>query len=161
MSLVRRNTNDSSKSTVEKSYSNILTPYAYRYLEEEIRKVKRIAILKQIDHQTYLVYVGGHWLFLTAHICPYWFMKQMGLPCQHIFKLRSYLYLSFIDAELVNERWTVEYYKTLSHTRFSPPQANDKCSNVNVPLSEAPPETKKATLTQVQKYHNKSVSVHW
>ena len=38
MSLVTRSTNDSSKSTVEKSYSNILTQYAYRYIEEEMGK---------------------------------------------------------------------------------------------------------------------------
>ena len=38
MSLVTRSSNDSSKSTVEKSYSNILTQYAYRYIEEEMGK---------------------------------------------------------------------------------------------------------------------------
>lgn len=38
MSLVTRSNNDLSKSTVEKSYSNILTQYAYRYIEEEMGK---------------------------------------------------------------------------------------------------------------------------
>ena len=38
MSLVTRSSSDSSKSTVEKSYSNILTQYAYRYIEEEMGK---------------------------------------------------------------------------------------------------------------------------
>ena len=38
MSLVTRSSNDSSKSIVEKSYSNILTQYAYRYIEEEMGK---------------------------------------------------------------------------------------------------------------------------
>ena len=37
-------------------------------------------------------------------------MKQMGFPCRHIFKLRSYLCLPLFDAVLVNERWTVEHY---------------------------------------------------
>ena len=71
-----------------------------------------------------------------------------------MFMLRSYFCLPLFNAELVNERWTVEYYKTLSHTRFPPWQANDKCTNLNVALSEVPPETKKATLTQAQKYRN-------
>ena len=78
----------------------------------------------------------------------------MGLPCRHIFKLRSYLCLPLFNAELVNERWKVEYYKTLSHIKFPPPQANNKCTNLNVALSEVPPKTKKAALTQAQKYCN-------
>lgn len=62
--------------------------------------------------------------------------------------------LPLFDAELVNERWAVEYYKTLSHTRFPPPRTNDKCADLNAALSEFPPEMKKATLKLAQKYHN-------
>ena len=125
-----------------------------------MRKDKRITILEQIDHQTYRLNDDGHSLVLTAHICPCRFMKQMGFPCRHIFKLRSYLCLPLFDAKLVNERWTVEYYKTLSHTRFPPPQAKDKCTNLNVALSEAPPETKKATLAQEQKNRDLLKTTH-
>lgn len=165
MSLVRRCTNDSRKSPIVKGYSNIFTPYTYRYLEEEIRKDKRITNLEQIDHQTYRVNDGCHSLVLEAHIYPCQLMKQMRLLCRHILKLRSYLCLPLFGAELVNERWTVEYYKTMFHTRFPPPQANKKCTNLNVALSEVPPEKKTATLTQELKYHNlkktnKSVNVH-
>ena len=81
-------------------------------------------------------------------------MKELGLLCQHIFTLRNYLCLPLFDAQLVNERWAVEYYKTLSHTRFPPPRANDKCTDLNAALSEFLPEIKKATLKLAQKYHN-------
>ena len=88
MSLVRRSTNNLSKSTVEKSYSNTLSLYVYPYLEKEMRKDKGITILEQIDHQTYRVNDGGHSLVLTAHICPCQFMKQMEFPC--------YIYVAYL-----------------------------------------------------------------
>ena len=78
----------------------------------------------------------------------------MGLPFWHVFKLRSYVRFSLSEAELVNERWAFEYCKTLPYSRFPSLQANNKCTDLNVALSEVPPETKTATLTQAQKYRN-------
>ncbi|KAL1489942.1 hypothetical protein ABEB36_013866 [Hypothenemus hampei] len=36
----------------------------------------------------------------------------MLLPCKHIFALRKHLGLSLFDKEIVNKRWTLEYYKS-------------------------------------------------
>lgn len=68
----------------------------------------------------------------------------MRLSRWRVFKLHSYLCLLLF--ELVNESWTVEYYKTLSHARFSPAQANDKCAGVKVVFSEVPSENEESYI---------------
>ena len=37
----------------------------------------------------------------------------------------AYLDMPLFDAELVNKRWTTDYYKTLSQSRFTLPSWND------------------------------------
>ena len=98
--------------------------------------------LEQTGHRTYRVIDGSHPPVLIAHM-------SMSFNKRIRTSLSAYLYV-----ELVNERWAVEYYKTLSHTRFPPTRANDKFTDLNAALSEFPPEMKKARLKLAQKYHN-------
>ena len=62
--------------------------------------------------------------------------------------------MPLFDAELGNKRWTGDYYQTLSQVRFTLPSWNDGDEKSDVSMSEISSESKKAILTQAQKYGN-------
>ena len=82
------------------------------------------------------------------------FVARMGLPCRHILQSCAYVDMPLFDAELGNKRWTGDYYQTLSQVRFTLPSWNDGDEKSDVSMSEISSESKKAILTQAQKYGN-------
>ena len=77
-------------------------------------------------------------------------MSKIGLPCRHIMKLRSFLSLAVFDTNIVNQRWTKEYYN-LSLGARNCPETSPK--SVELVVSETEIELAKVK-TQAQKYHS-------
>ena len=59
-------------------------------------------------------------------------MKRMGLPCSHLLKLRSYLFLPLYDNSLANKRWTKSYYILSSDTQFSESNIPAECESTTI-----------------------------
>ena len=55
----------------------------------------------------------------TINHCACNLMKSMVLPCKHLFHRRLEMDLMLFDASLIKDRWTLNYYRTLSVPRFS------------------------------------------
>lgn len=87
-------------------------------------------------------------------------MKRMGLPCKHIFKVRSFLNLPSFDKRTARERWTMDHYKTrkeLNSSNRSTDKFNDSMlcddeyGNSHVLLSVTK-EKEGKVLSQAQKF---------
>ena len=62
---------------------------------------------KQLDDGTFTTKrTCGEELYLTEVACSCNYMSMLGLPCQHLLKLRSCNSLPLFDSSLVNYRWT-------------------------------------------------------
>ena len=55
----------------------------------------------------------------------------MGLPCKHLFHGRLEMGLMLFDASLIKDRWTLNYYRTLSVPRFSKDHSPEEENNLN------------------------------
>lgn len=53
----------------------------------------------------------------------------MILPCKHIFALRRHLQLELFDKMIVNQRWTMDYYKNNQRTLMSLIEDNESTEN--------------------------------
>ena len=115
MSLVRKSTDISHNALSYKHYADLFTPYAFRHLQGEIKKMECFKVLEQINQEKCYLKDKEKSLVVNKEKCSCIFVAQMGLLCRHILQLRAYLDMFFFDSELVNKRWTANYYKTLSH----------------------------------------------
>ena len=79
------------------------------------------------------------------------FVARMGLPCPHILQSRASLEMPLFDAELVNKRWSADYYQTPSQVRFTLHSWNDVSRFSDAEISSKP---KKAISTQAGRHKN-------
>ena len=70
-------------------------------------------------------------LSLQQYLCDCDLMKSIGLPCKHLFHRRLEMGLMLFDASLINDRWTLNYYRTLSVPRFSKDHTPEEENNLN------------------------------
>ncbi|XP_047126169.1 uncharacterized protein LOC124807808 [Hydra vulgaris] len=131
-------------------YREHLTPYAFSFVISQFEKIKNDSSFNFEKSDEIGNYNIKHSKFLIAskEFCNCRFMSKMELPCYHLFQLRKFLMLPMFDVQLVNRRWTKEYYNQSLRAR------NDTniTSSVEI-VSEVNVKPVKA-LTQAQKYRN-------
>ena len=66
-------------SSVEAQYSQLLTPFATKYITEQLHKMDEVKFVEGIvkDFET------------SSSTCSCYFNQTMKLPCRHIFAFRS------------------------------------------------------------------------
>ena len=118
---------DMSISSVEKQYLQLLTPYAFSAVQQEIQKKETSSTDR---YQT------------TASDCQCLFFRGMRLPCRHIVQFRESIDEDVFVPDLVSPRWTHEYNSIVNVQNRSA----EIRATVGTPIRE------RAVLTANQKY---------
>lgn len=121
-----------------KMYTSLLTPYAFRYVSQEL------CASVAAKHKISCAIADGKVSATTAD-CSCSFRKAMLLPCQHIFVLREASNMPKYDKELCAERWFLDVYIANSRLR----QDNVCGDNVDVQVST---RSNEKTLSAHQKF---------
>ena len=103
------------------SYIEFVTPYAFHHIKEQCELIDKVKIGTQKGTDSFeILTTESHRPIITTTVsCECAFSKRMALPCRHIFKVRQLCRLSLFDGSLVNKRWSLESYKSLSMLRFA------------------------------------------
>ena len=96
VNISKQSSLDSVSTMDEKQYRDLLTPYAFRVLKQEI------------DSSTNVI-TNTH--TTTIEECSCWVRQSKGLPCRHIFNLRTECELKLYSVDLIPQRWTRQHYK--------------------------------------------------
>ncbi|XP_047126936.1 uncharacterized protein LOC124808018 [Hydra vulgaris] len=131
-------------------YREHLTPYAFSFVISQFEKIKNDSSFNFEKSDEIGNYNIKHSKFLIAskEFCNCRFMSKMELPCYHLFQLRKFLMLPMFDVQLVNRRWTKEYYNQSLRAR------NDTNITSSVEIVSEVDVKPVKTLTQAQKYRN-------
>lgn len=116
------------------SYCEVLTKFAFQFVEKQFEFVKFVTRFDLIDSQILHTksITGAVKYHVTTLSCTCKIFLSMGLPCRHILKLRQLLSLSSFDKNLIFERWTKDYF--LNHRIFQ--TVSD--SAVKLPVNSLP-----------------------
>lgn len=165
MSIVRKPIKSKCQPDLQK-YSQLLTPYAFKYVEEQYHLSSKInpVLTNNAAHDTFTFrssrsFNNSDNFTTTGSSCTCPFQKKMALPCKHILKARNLLGLSLFEPSLIKERWTMTYYRTLKETRWQLKSFDvHECDNIHAHQSTFYEATlssncdKRTTLTQAQKF---------
>ena len=134
----------SSTDPASASYIRFLTPYAYKYVAQQMQLKERVKLpADNLCDQFYLTISEGL-ITVTSSACQCGFWQSMRLPCRHILAVRESLGVNLFDEALCDGRWSMEYYKANQRIFLSPQEGTS--SQVSVISVPAP---KKRTLSQV------------
>ena len=101
-------------SSDEEKYRSLLTNFAFDYVSTQIEKMDLVKwYVTKITDKVYAVKsVSSEKIkyTVTPTTCTCVNMKSMGLPCRHIFKIRSIEKEPLYNAAFCKERWTKEYF---------------------------------------------------
>lgn len=93
-------------------YSQLLTSYAFSFVEKQFKLVPKVGELKLNDNIWTLKTSAGS-VTVTPTNCTCLFFSSMRLPCRHILCLCDKLNIALFDSELCDKCWTSEYYKSV------------------------------------------------
>ncbi|KAI0241980.1 hypothetical protein LSAT2_015341 [Lamellibrachia satsuma] len=82
----------------EEAYCEFLTPYAFRYVTEQLSAAR-----SRDDTRETATFTS-----CDCGVCDFW--TAMGLPCRHIFRRRLLAKEDLFDGQLVLRRWQKVYY---------------------------------------------------
>ena len=114
-------------STLEQQYNELLTPFAYDCLVDELKLMG----LASERHAT------------SDDSCSCRFFRCMMMPCRHMLVTRESHDLDLFVPDLIAPRWTKDYNSCLNLRPFT---------QSAITVSEATPSRKKKTLTSNEKY---------
>ena len=98
----------SSISSSTQQYQQLVTPYAFKYIRQQIQQAHAVQLTTTDTGTTFTSSEGT--LTVTSTSCECIFRKSLGLPCRHIFALRLQNETEKYDSNLVAARWTLTYY---------------------------------------------------
>ena len=94
----------------EEPYRKFVTPYCFRMIQDQLKTSYKVDVLAentvQSSHGTRDV---------TATDCQCSFLTTMRIPCKHILAIRRFNNLDTFCPEIVNIRWTAQYYNSKAH----------------------------------------------
>ncbi|OXU16629.1 hypothetical protein TSAR_009246 [Trichomalopsis sarcophagae] len=95
------------------AYFNYLSNYAFRFIEDQIDRMKFVENIHFVNKQVALLKSnsGNTKYTVSPILCTCKVFLSMGLPCRHIFKVRLHLSMTLFDENLVNRRWSKEHLK--------------------------------------------------
>ena len=125
-------------SSVEAQYSQLLTPFAAKYITEQLHKMDKVKFVEGVvkDFET------------SSSTCSCYFNQTMKLPCSHIFAFRRRNDLPLFDEGLAHIRWYMSRY-TSTCIDNSSQNYGESMGSVFVTATEV---SKPKPKTQHQKY---------
>ena len=110
MALVKKRVSVYSPSSPEGKFAELLTPYAFGYVEKQLALRKKVTIAK--DHGLcFTISSSAGNLSVTSESCQCKFWNSMQLPCRHIFAVRERQLLPLYSSTSVSERWKMSYMR--------------------------------------------------
>ena len=117
-------------SDVEKSFSDLLTPYAFEYVKKQLSLKSKVVCEKETDagfivlshegmrfkfmHTRLLIfylhtiiYIGT--LDVTCNACPCKFATTLQLPCRHMLAVRERKDIPLYREDGIAKRWKILY----------------------------------------------------
>ena len=93
-----------------KSFQQFVTPYAFSYIESQLKYSKKIVVIDQTHVQTTGLKE------VTDSRCDCIFLGSMKLPCRHILAIRSRYAEDLFCPDVINRRWTIDFYRSQRFT---------------------------------------------
>ena len=157
MTLARKSTEHKNLNGWLRLYAEYLTPYSFNFVDKQFSLTDSLATAIDNGSGSFQFSSStGYPVASSAFKCNCSFAKRMGLPCKHIFKVRTILNMPLFES-LVRERWTIDYYKTKKAIKLEPPnseqlelQDNNEMAQVLVQPIKVVKEKK--VLSQAQKF---------
>lgn len=97
----------------EEKYASLLTPYAFKYVSQQLEMVKDVisVAVKDVDVNAMYMFKSSNNQYCTVeNSCSCIFYNGMGLPCKHILAVRELLNITIFEPELCNIRWSKNFY---------------------------------------------------
>ena len=88
-------------------FQKFVTPFAFQHIQSQMMYSEKVNVLSPNEVQT-----SSGVKQVTVSSCECDFFKSMVLPCRHIFAIRRYTGEDMFCADLINARWTIDFYKS-------------------------------------------------
>ena len=130
-------------------YIELLTPYAFEYVQKQFELAEKVKILEDVDDNRCTIDARQGQLVSSIDGCSCVYASSMRLPCQHIFATHHYKGLSEYHEDLCADRWKLQHFLQ-NHPVFH--ADCDNCeSEITVDTISSAPVTSKV-LTEQEKY---------
>lgn len=117
--MVYKKVNFISLSQTENEYYKLLTPFAFDILQKKIKNFNKIQIELR-DGNYYYKAKNNEYNSVSETMCSCSFYKDLGLPCEHIFMLRSLKKMALFCETLISDRFKkLTYIKCYSESNLS------------------------------------------
>ena len=134
---------------------NSFTRYAADMLIEQLKLSKTVHYDIQVggsSEHVVLSTTGTYDVDAESLSCTCSFQQTLGLPCRHLFFVRSYLQLTTFECTMVADRW-LKSYQMLDEILPQNPESVDMATSQSLQIDKFPLKLKgKVTLSQSQKY---------
>ncbi|KAG1650974.1 Zinc finger SWIM domain-containing protein 3 [Nymphon striatum] len=142
-------------SETEQAYEDLLTPFAFKYVKQQLQFSLNTTIVGRVDDRSATVNttsLGNIVVFVDSCECS--FFTSMLLPCRHVFGVRRHLNFPLFDESLCALRWTVHYYKSSQRVYQERPAQPDDSNSADgsITLQVQGGERTRNVLSEQQKY---------
>ena len=117
---------ESSESSPEYMYRNLVTPFALQLIEEQLKQREKV----ELTQEDGIFQTRDARYKFSVQECNCGFFSQYLLPCRHIFALLEYQHMELFDESLVPLRWTKKFYVS-SITKHLPPTSQVQLGPLN------------------------------
>ena len=139
-----------SKDSPEMCYNQLLTSYAFSFVEKQFKLIPKVRELKASDGNWVIETSAGPISVTPTKCNTCLFFTSMRLPCRHIFSLRDKLNIPLFDSDLCDKRWTSKSVQRLFLTSSQ--------TELSVAIDTSHEHKKK--LSQAQKFRKASFLLH-
>ena len=135
-------------SSVLGKYVELLTPFAFEYVQKQFELSGSVKILEDVDEDSCTIDAREGRLVTSTESCSCIFTSSMKLPCRHVFATRRHKSLSEYHEDLCADRWKLQHFLQ-NHHIFQ----NDTDSHMSeVMVDTIPCEPAPKVLTEQEKY---------
>lgn len=96
--------------STEALYLGLLTPFAFGMVKCHIETHTNVTIVSSVDYESFTVECHASVVVASVQSCSCLFNVSTGLPCRHIFAVRSHKKITVFDTTIVARRWTRNFY---------------------------------------------------
>lgn len=149
--LNKISTNNFPENSPEYFYQNFLTPHAFQKVFDQLQRKNFVEEILFLEETKGLVTTSEGLLEVSDTTCECLFNKSMGLPCRHLFKLRSLKKLPLFDEKICLERWTKTYF-VKSNPFFNMDDELLQFRNNDVTITQSEVPVKSRCLSKHEKF---------
>ena len=102
-----------------KPFQQFVTPYAFSHIESQLKYSKKIVVIDETHVQT-----STGLKEVTDSHCDCIFFGSMKLPCRHILAIRSRYAEDLFCPDVINGRWTIDFYRSQRFTSTARPRVS-------------------------------------